>query len=458
MSVLVVAAFALAWWLGCYLLARDPTRPLLHRAAAALLTYATGVACGLLAPYVDALPLATLEQVLLCVPPLAWAGVAVGLLAEDLPERRQIERGWALTSVLLLAMVPALPSPGRLVVLAPMIGAVVVLWRFRDGTRRRTLTGPLTVAAGLYAAALAVVLLPVDVGAHGLLLAALGLDLLILGFVAAVADADDAGERLRPDLRRSFAGALFAGLLAGGPTALALAAAEPSPALVALQLVAVVAAMVAVTVEGAVRRSLDRIAFFDDEPLRAEREALWLAADALPRRRERHRVGELDEEEFHRLTRRALQHFRDTGRLLRSPLADLPVVTERLLARGVPPEVPLARVTELRAVLREAVAALKPNGAYFGTTEDWRYYNAVYFCFVVGLRPYRRGGGADALDRDARRALEWFRRHVPERNVRLWQAVGARLVAERLWRQARAGGVARPATRDQERRHSAQNG
>src|SRR3954454_10556679 len=113
MSVLAVAAFALAWWLGGYLIARDPTRPLLHRAAVALLTYALGVSCGLLAPYVDGLPLTAAEQVLLCVPPLAWAGVAVGLLAEDLPERRQIERGWALTSVLLLAMVPALPSGGR---------------------------------------------------------------------------------------------------------------------------------------------------------------------------------------------------------------------------------------------------------------------------------------------------------------------------------------------------------
>jgi hypothetical protein len=435
-SVLAVAAFAVTWWLGCYLIARDPTRPLLHRAAGALFTYALAVACGLLAPYVDDLPLAATEQVLLCVPPLAWAGAAVGLFAEDVPERRQIERGWLLTSVLLSAMVPALPPPGRLVVLAPLFGATILLWRFRDGLRPRALTGPLTVAAVLYAVALTADLLPLDLGAEELILGALGLDLLVLGFVVAVADADDAGERLRPDLRRSFVAALAAGLLAGGPTTLALAAADPSPALVALQLLTVAGAMTAVTVAGPMRRAFDRVAFFDDEPLRAEREALLLTADALPRRRERHRLGELGEEEFHRLIRRALQHFRDTGRLLRSPLVDLPVVTERLRAQGVPPELPLARVGELRALLREAVESLKPNGAFFGTTEDWRYYNAVYFCQVAGLRPYRRAR-VDGLDRDARRALEWFRGHVPERSARLWQAAGARVIADRLWRQTR---------------------
>ncbi len=450
-SVLAVAAFALTWWLGCYLIARDPTRPLLHRAAAALLTYALGVACGLLAPYADGLPLAAAAQVLLCVPPLAWAGVAVGLLADDLPERRQMERGWLLTAVLLLAMVPGLPAPGRLVTLAPLAGALVLLWRFRDGVRRHTLTGPLTIAAALYGTALAVTLLPLDVGAEQLVLAALGLDLLVLGFVVAAADAADAGERLSPDLRRSFVGALAAGLLAGGPTALALAAAEPSPALVALQLLAVAAAMTAVTVAGPVRRLLDRVAFAGDEPLRAEREALLLAADALPRRRERHRFGELGPDEFGRLTLRALQHFGDTGRLLRSPLIDLPVVTHRLAARRVPAELPMARVTELRAVLSEAVDALKPNGAFFGTTEEWRYYNAVHFCLVAGLRPYRRTPRPDGLDRDGRRAVEWFRRQVPERNARLWQAVGARMVADRLWEQTRA-------TRPVDHRQRAQNG
>jgi hypothetical protein len=62
----------------------------------------------------------------------------------------------------------------------------------------------------------------------------------------------------------------------------------------------------------------------------------------------------------------------------------------------------------------------------FGTTEEWRYYNALYYCCVLGLRPYdRRRVRTDGLDRDARRALDWFRRYVPRRHMRQWQREGA---------------------------------
>ena len=37
-------AFALAWWLELYLVARNPCRPLLRRAAAGLLAYALALA------------------------------------------------------------------------------------------------------------------------------------------------------------------------------------------------------------------------------------------------------------------------------------------------------------------------------------------------------------------------------------------------------------------------------
>ncbi len=431
--MLAVVAFALSWWLGCYLLARDPTRPLLRRAAAALLAYAGAVACALLGPHVPALPLAAVEQVLLCAAPLAWAGAVAALLGDELPEHRQIVRGWLLTSGLLLVMVPALPPPGRLVALAPLAGALVLLWRFRDGVHPPAVLVPVTVAAVLYGGTLAAVLVPVDLGAPVLVRASLGLDLLVLGLLAAVADAEDSGERWRPDLRRSLLAAVGAGLLAGGPTALALAAADPSPVLVALQLVVVAGAVAVVPVAGPAGRLLDRIAFHDNPGLRAERETLLLTAEALPRRRDRRIIAAGYEEQFVRLVHRALRHYGDLGRLLRSPLIDLPVLERRLAARGMLAPPPVVRAAELRALLREAVQRLKPTGAFFGTTDDWRYYNALFFCCVLGLRPYRRGLPVDRLDSDARRAVEWFRTQVPERRLRHWQQVATRMVARDLW-------------------------
>ena len=424
MSAIAVPAFALTWWLACYLVGRDPARPALQRAAAALATYAVAVAAWTVAPDSAA------AQVLLCVPALFWAGAAVGLLPPELPERRQIDRGWLVLSVVFLAMVAALPAAGKVVSLAPLVGALVLLWRFRDAVHPPVLPAAISVVAALYAVGLVALLAPVDVGPPALVLAAIGLDLLLLGYLVAVSDAVEAGERLHPDLRRSAVAAVAATLLCGGPAALTTLAAPDVRAVAVLQFVLMAVVMTGVGLAGPVRRGLDRLAFLHDDRLRLDREALLLSAEALPRRRERHRLIATSEDEFLRLTRRALDNFGDAGRLLRSPLIDLPTVDRRLT--GPISEQPLARAVELRAVLQESVARLKPDGL-FGTTEDWRYYNALHFCCVLGLRPYDRRLRTEGLDRDARRALEWFRRYVPKRTLRQWQREGARLVAERLW-------------------------
>jgi hypothetical protein len=421
---IAVPAFALTWWAACYLVGRDPTRPVLWRAAAALLTYAVAVAVW------AAWPDSPAAQILLCVPALLWAGTAVALLPDSLPERRQIDQGWQILSVLFLVMVIALPPAGRLVALAPLIGGLVLLWRFRDEVEPSMLPAALATVAFLYGCGLVVLLLPIDVGAPVLVLAAIGLDLLILGFLVAVADALDAGERLRPDLLRGWTAALAGTLLVGGPAALTMVAVEERRAVVLLQFALLAVVMSAIGLTGLARRGLDRIAFLQDDRLRADRSTLLLLAAALPRRRERHRLIATREEEFLRFTRRALEHYGDLGRLMRSPLTSLPAVDRRVHARPV--EQPLTRALELRTVLKEGVDRLRPAGP-FATTDEWRHFNALYFCDVLGLRPYARRISTDGLDREARQALDWMRRYVPRRTLRRWQAEGAALVAGYLW-------------------------
>jgi hypothetical protein len=431
-AAIAVPVFALTWWLGCYLIARDPARPALRRSAAALVGYALAVACWTVAPLVPDLPVDTLARVLLCVPALAWAGAVVGLLPDDLPEHRLIDRGWLITSGLLLAMVPALPPAGRLVALAPLIGALVLLWRFRDAVHPRVLPVPLTVAAGLYGVGLAVALIPVDLGAPVLAVAAMGLDLTVLGFLMALSDAVLAGEQLRPDLRRSCAAAVTATVLVGGPATLTVLAAPDVLIVAVLQFLLVAAVLAGVGLAGPLRRGLDRVAFANDERLRLDRAALMLAAEALPRRRSREALIALGEEEFVRATRRALDHVADLTRLLRSPLVALPVVDERLAARAALAEYPMARAYVLQSVLRESVDRLRPPGVY-GTGEEWRHYNALHVGCILGLQPYQKRRPMVGLDRDARRAMEWFRRYVPPGHLRQWQDEGARLVAAELW-------------------------
>jgi hypothetical protein len=426
---IVVPAFALTWWLGCYLVGRDPSRPVLWRAAAGLVAYAVAIAAWTIAPG------SGVAEILLCLPALFWAGVTVGLLPEHAPEWRGVNRGWLPLSVIFLVFAAALPGVGKLVALAPLAGAMVLLLRYRETVRPTSLPAALGGAAVLYVVALMVVLAPIDLGAPELVLAAIGLDLLLMGFLVAVADTVEAGERLLPDLRRSLVAAVAAALLVGGPAALTLIAVPGRTLVLVLQFGLVAVVMSAVGLAGPLRAGLDRLAFLQDDRLRQDRAVLMLAADALPRRRERHRMIALDATEFARLTRRALDDYGDVGRLLRNPLVDLPTVDRRLAARG--PGVadqPLIRAMELRAVLAEHVQRLRPSGP-LETGEDWRFYNALYFCCVRGLRPYQRQPQADGLDRDARKALDWFKRYVNRRTLRRWKSEGAELVAAQLWRE-----------------------
>ncbi len=428
MAAIAVPAFALTWWLGCYLVGRDPTRALLWRAAGALVAYAIAVAVWSLAPGSGA------AQLLLCVPALCWAGVSVGLLPPSAPEHRQANRGWPVLALVFLLLTAALPGVGKLVALAPLAGGMALLLRYRERVRPDSLPSALTAAAVLYALGLVVMLGPVDLGPPAVVLAAIGLDLLLMGYLVAVADAVDSAERLLPDLRRSLLGAVLAMGVCGGPAALTMLAAPDLEVVTVLQFVLVAAVLSAVGLAGQLRAGLDRLAFLQDDRLRLHRTMLLRAADALPRRRERHQMPALEAEEFRRLTRRALEDFGDVGRLLRNPLVELPAVDRRLAARGPGmADQPLVRVAELRALLSEHVARLKPAGV-FGTTEEWRFFNALHYCTVMGLRPYQRGPQPEGLDRDARRAVDWFRRYVPRRSLRRWQAEGAAMVAAQLWR------------------------
>ena len=422
MPAVAVPAFALSWWAACYLIGRDPARGPSSRAAAALTAYAIGVVTWTIAPG------SATAEVLLCLPALFWAGTAVALLPRLVPERRQIDRGWLILAAPFLLMVVALPSPGRLVVIAPMAGGVVLLWRFRDQVQPMILPAALAVVAGLYAAGLAMLLL-VDPGTPELVIAAIGVDLLMLGFLVAVADALDVGERLRPDLIRSLTAALLGVLVVGVPTALTMLTA-PGTTVTVLQFVLLAAVMAGIGLIGQLRRWVDTLAFRHDDRLRQDRGALLLLAEALPLHRQRHRLIGTQQQEFLRFTRQALDNYGRLGRLMRSPLTDLPAVDRRLT--GLTIEQPLARAMELRAVLQEGVDRLRPAGA-FAISEKWRHYNALYFCVVLGLDPYERRHRTDGLDREARQALEWMRRYVPRSTLRRWQAEGAAIVARRLW-------------------------
>lgn len=444
--IAVVLVYGFALWLGLYLVVRDPRSPALLLTGLGLAAYALALACDLLAgaTLVGDGPERAREPLLL-LPALLWTGALIHLLPEEVSYRDRLARLWSVAGTLVVGLIVLVylglvgsGVPGDLVplvfggvVLAPMLALVCFVWWSLRGRRVREVAGVLAVVTLFLTLSTALVFSPLDWIPHFLVLLALGLDLILLGLAIAYFDAFGQGEALLPDMVRSFDAAFLAALVFGGQVALAIVVATGPILPMLVLLLATVATAVAVpTFSDALSAALDRLALLPS--VRRTRSELRQAASALPRTNPELDPTTLDETEFARLTRRALGNFGDLPRLCASPLINLTLITDRLAARGVPDDT-LGRAAELKSVLAESIARLKPPvDEDFGTSDEWRYYNALHFPYVVGLKPYSSRDRTKPKDPTAREALEWFHARVPERTLRNWQNAAAKLVARDL--------------------------
>jgi hypothetical protein len=119
-------------------------------------------------------------------------------------------------------------------------------------------------------------------------------------------------------------------------------------------------------------------------------------------------------------------------KLANSPLTRLPLVETRLIEQETQLST-LTRAAELKVVLSESIERLRPpTEDEAGTTDEWRHYNALYFPYVLGLKPYRRRFNREEVDMTVQPILDWFRTQVPERTLYNWQNKAAELVAQDL--------------------------
>jgi hypothetical protein len=455
-----VVTFGLAWWLGLYLLTRDPRKPLLNRAGIGLMIYALALAADTLSRAAPAPglagALARLHWGAIFLPALWWSGVLLLLLPEEWQLRALLDRIWRYVVAPIGVVAAVLVSGNRLgisgppgdaqlgsayiltevLVILPLAGALALVVGFRRAIRPHNPLGLLIVAGLFFGLGVALLAFPLPFLAHPLKLLMIGIDLALLGLAIAVFDAFDEGESLRRDLLRSAAAAGGVALVFGLLVALAIMlGADTRFAMQALLLAVVAVAIALVACADPLASALDRLVFAGAPAVQRERADLRSAANALPRINIDVSPADIDDAEFARLTRRALSHYGDLSRLASSPLARLPVIDERLARRGTPDDA-LERAAELKSLLAESVSRLKPRGGGdFGTSDEWRYYNALYFPYVAGLKPYRQRLFADDLAPPIRQALEWFRASVPERTLHNWQNAAARLIAQDLRRE-----------------------
>jgi hypothetical protein len=207
-----------------------------------------------------------------------------------------------------------------------------------------------------------------------------------------------------------------------------------TPSMLSLLTTIIFASVLIAVFGNSLENKLDALAFSNIHSVREARARLVSESAVLSRKDPQSDLSSLDEEQRSRRTRRALSHFGNLTRLASSPLTQLPVIEGRLKSR-LAPDTTLERAAELKALLTESILKLKPHGdKEFDTTDEWRFYNSLYYPYVIGLRPYSRTA-SKSLHSDEKEAVNWFQSFVPERTLHNWQNAGARLIANDLWEE-----------------------
>ncbi len=407
MLIMELFFYGFALWLGAYLLARDSQKITVHLTGWGLIAYAIALAIYILS-----------DQsilILLLAPALLWIGAALHLLPEEEKARPVLLRVWLLSCIPLAILTLVNPWFAALIILALMICAGMIA-KLALRERFQNIYALLAVIALFVTLSVGLLILPINWIPIPWGMALLGFDLIFLGIAITAWDAFEEGESMRTHLVRSFISALY---YAG---TLALIASLFSDN-VTLLLVLITFGILTQAFSNSIQSLLDTLTL--SQKTTDERQALRQTIDELPRLSGFESM-ELSEEQFNRLTRRALSHLGDLPKLAASPLVNLPCI------QGTNP---LDRAQALKSLLVQSIRKLKPQSEQkFGVTDEWRYYNALHFPYVEGLKPYTRRADYDSLDETSRAALDWFQTSVPERTLHNWQNTAARLIAEDIRR------------------------
>lgn len=414
--------FGFSLWLGSYLLARKSDKNTVVFTGWGLVAYSLVLVVEIL--------FGKIIPALVLLPALLWTGAALYLLSEEAAWRTLALRGWMFSfiPILILALVNSWVS---IIVIVSMLIVAGLVIRSAMVSHFRNTYAVIGVIALFFGLSTGVLILPIEFVSSFFGIILLGIDLLLLGGAVTVWDAFDEGETIRHHLLRSFVSAFYyAGALAVLVVIISAIEGDFGFGKLLLLVCLIAFGILTQTFERSIQRILDDATFPRSSTLGADRNLLTDSADALPL------LSTLDlfavsDAEFARLTRRALSHLGDLPRLSTSPLVNLPQVQSQN---------PLERAHALKSLLVASVQKLKPRGdETFGISDAWRYYNAVYYPYVLGLKPYTRRTDLAMQDESTRVVLEWFQVSVPERTLHNWQNTAAKLIAEDIKRSLKSG-------------------
>ena len=435
---LQILVYSFTLWFGLYLVARDLKKSGLRYAGLGLISYAFALALSMLLQ--DTIQASAWGYLPVMLPSVFWMAATLHLVPDVPIKTSSYHIILAMVVIILMTFSAAILTPDltRWSGFAlPVVFLIGVILRMRQIFASDVPRPPLVIlitATVFFALASAMIVLPVSWLAQDWVVLAISFDLIFLGYAVGVLDAYDEGTSLFEDALRSLAAASLAVLIFGGQIMMVMAIMDnSSPPMLVLLFGLITTLLVTLVFYDDIQSMLDGVIFSRESKLKQERDTLRAASSGLARADESHPISQIDDKEFTRLTRRALSHYGDLNKLAASPLLQLSLLEERIEDDNV-----LARANALKSLLRESIEQLKPEAGDFAPTDEWRYYNVLYFPYIAGLKPYSARFFREDLDPAEAEALEWFRTYVPERTLYNWQKTAAELVAHNLKEKLRA--------------------
>ncbi|MFC5401348.1 hypothetical protein [Cohnella soli] len=451
MLTLQLGYFGLILWFGLYMMNRDARNLRLLLAGISVLVSAFCVGTALLLTYSQHAEtivfLGNVRDICFYLPLVLWQGAILSPAVGEEEKRNILWKLWkyalaALTIGSVIWLVLARNSDGYDMFYSLVTGMITLLltalsiWdSVVTGRQKRSLSYivcsyvPLLVFACLTAL---IIFLPEGTWEKGKLIVN-SAGLILFGAYTMIKEIRKQGESWLPDLFRSLDYSIFFTLIFSGQVALVIWLGKGLDFTSLLLLMISIAVSISFQVfVYPIRAFLDNIAFMTFPKLRTERSKLRIAESVQVRIDTDAKPEEMNEEELYRHIRRALSNLGNLERLASSPLVQLKLIEERIHRRKTGNGI-VERANELKFLLIDTIIEMKPRGDKpFGTTDEWKFYNALYFPYVVGIKPYSVRYSDEQLDTPSKEALDWFRTYVPERTCYNWQNAGARLIASSL--------------------------
>jgi hypothetical protein len=283
MAALSAVVFTLSWWLGLYLLARDPRKPVQVLAAIGLTSFASVVALDAVRVVSGSAVLSNVEVYLVTMPGIAWFAVLLEMSRPTDTWRSQAGEIALVAAVAAVAFFGAAMAgnvDGPLQMGHWMMFAVISLSSLGAMVKAVLVRPPrpvvtfVVIAMLFFALGNAILVIPLGLVPSWLALASTGFDVALLGIAVAIGDAFDEGQALRADMLRSLAATAVVALLFGGQLLIGLAVSGLSTALTVLLFTSLGIAIAINVLAGPLAGLLDRLAFSRSPDLRADRAAL----------------------------------------------------------------------------------------------------------------------------------------------------------------------------------------